>query len=82
MASSMHAQVLEYLSILDEALLQPHNFIGLDMAVGGEIPGFGHDTTVSELTDENRASSPPHVPFPGPRFDARIPCLTGLTLRV
>src|SRR3970040_1034371 len=68
MSSSIHTQVLEQLSILDEALLQPDKFIGLKLAVGSEIPGFGHDTRVSEVTDENRVLLPSgnqHVPFPG-----------------
>jgi hypothetical protein len=50
----MQTQVFEHLSIFDEALLQPHKFIGLEMAVHSEIPGFGHDKRVSELRDENR----------------------------
>jgi hypothetical protein len=60
----MDTQVFEYLSILDDALLQPSKFIGLEMAVGSEIPGFGHDTRVSEVRDENRDLFPPHVPLP------------------
>jgi hypothetical protein len=54
----MGAQVFEHLSILDDALLQPHKFIGLEKAVGSEIPGFGHNTRVSELWDENRDLTP------------------------
>jgi hypothetical protein len=64
----MHTQVFEHLSILDEALLQPDKFIGLKLAVHSAIPGFGHDTRVSEATDENRVSSLSvnhDVPFPG-----------------
>lgn len=73
MASSMHTQVFEHFSILDEALLQPHKFIGLEMAIGSEIPGFGHDTRVSELTDENRDL------FPTPRPVSR--CAVGTSNR-
>jgi hypothetical protein len=64
----MHTQVLEQLSILDEALLQPDKFIGLKLAVRSEIACFGHDTRVSELMDENRDFIPSgnhHVLFPG-----------------
>jgi len=66
MASSMHTQVFEHLSILDEALLQPHKFIGLEMAIRSEIPRFGHDTRVSELTDENRDLFPTTRPVSRP----------------
>lgn len=62
----MQTQILEQLSILDEAVLQPDKFIGLKLAVGSEIPGFGHDTRLSEVTDENRVllrSRNQRVPF-------------------
>lgn len=75
MASSMQTQILEQLSILDEALLQPDKFVGLKLAVGSEIPGFGHDTRVSEVTDEKsslvafRQSTRPVSRFRVARFD-------------
>ena len=71
MASSMHTQVFEHLSILDEALLQPDKFIGLKLAVGSEIPGFGHDTRVSELTDDNRDLFPTTRPVARPDLKPR-----------
>jgi hypothetical protein len=49
----MLAQIIEHLSILGQAVIQPGEIVGLETAVCTEISGFRHVIRVSGCRDRN-----------------------------